>query len=268
MTIFFFLFGAIIGSFLNVVILRHNTGLSISGRSSCMACSKVLRWYELIPILSYISLRGKCSRCSTDISTQYPLVELATAIIFAGLFVLFQDLFVAQPLIFWVLMILHMIMISLLVIIFVYDIYHKIIPDKFSYSFAFIALVLTLSTQPLSLDTAINTLNLFSGILLFIPFYLLWLISGGRWIGLGDAKLALGIGWLLGFIHGISALVIAFWTGAIVSVFMLLIQQLKGRGNGITMKSEVPFAPFLIFGTLIELFFRFDVLGLGFLIGY
>src|SRR3989344_244845 len=86
-SVFVFLFGAVVGSFLNVVILRLNTGQSIvSGRSKCFTCAKKLKWHELLPIVSFVFLRGKCSACKTKISWQYPLVETITGIIFVLLF--------------------------------------------------------------------------------------------------------------------------------------------------------------------------------------
>jgi len=93
------------------------------------------------------------------------------------------------------------------------------------------------------------TIEIFSGIILAIPFALLWLVSKGTWMGLGDAKLVLGIGWTLGLFAGISAIVLAFWIGAIVSVLwmMIVFKKIKSR-------YEVPFGPYLILGMYIVLF--------------
>src|SRR3989339_1660823 len=93
-SVFVFLFGAVVGSFLNVVILRLNTGQSIvSGRSKCFNCAKKLKWRELLPIISFVFLRGKCSACKAKISWQYPLVETITGIIFVLLFQQSQNIF-------------------------------------------------------------------------------------------------------------------------------------------------------------------------------
>lgn len=258
----FIILGSIIGSFLNVVILRYNTGVSLGGRSGCMSCQKKLHWYELVPVISYFIIRGKCTKCSSKISIQYPLVELGTAVLFGFVYVLFSDLLSVSPVYFSTIMLLNLVAISLLVVIFVYDIYHKIIPDSLSYTFAGIAISIMALTIQYPINSTIGYLDLLSGIILFLPFYILWLVSKGKWIGLGDGKLALGIGWLLGFVHGISALVIAFWIGAIFSILLMVLFNLKHSGKNITMKTEIPFAPFLILGTLIVLFFRIDVLGL------
>ena len=116
--------GLIIGSFLNVIILRMNTGRGIGGRSQCFSCNKTLAWYELIPVVSYIIQRGKCRSCRTRISLQYPLVELVTGIAFAG--VAWQVPFFDKPVSF----IAWLTVISVSMIIAVYDIHHYGIPTK------------------------------------------------------------------------------------------------------------------------------------------
>src|SRR3989344_4234135 len=94
-TTFFFVFGAIIGSFLNVIILRYNTGLSqknsigFSGRSHCFSCGKNIKWYDLVPVLSFLFLKGRCRHCKSKISIQYPLVEFITGILFLATFLKF-----------------------------------------------------------------------------------------------------------------------------------------------------------------------------------
>lgn len=155
-----------------------------------------------------------------------------------------------------------------MIIIFVYDIKHKIIPDALVFTFAGIALVFRLMRTDFSMLNTLALFDLFAGILFFIPFFLLWFVSRGRWIGLGDGKLALGIGWLLGFIHGVSAIIIAFWIGALLSVMLVLIFRLKARSSHITMKSEVPFAPFLILGLIIVFIYPFDVFNLALLFSF
>src|SRR3990167_9306340 len=96
LTIIFFIFGTIIGSFLNVVIFRMNTQKyffgSFGGRSACMSCQNKLKWYELIPLFSFFTLKGRCRTCRTKISVQYPLVEFISGLVFAALFFKFQDL--------------------------------------------------------------------------------------------------------------------------------------------------------------------------------
>ena len=257
--IFYFTFGAIAGSFLNVVVLRYNTGFSMGGRSGCDSCGKKLLWFELIPLLSFFLQKGRCNACSSSISAQYPLVEALTGVLF--LFIYLKDLSIAST--FYMFAI-----VSLLVAILVYDIRHRIIPDGLVYTFILLAFLSTVVEFP-ALQVHIPELSAFiSGPLLFLPFYFLWFVSKGTWMGLGDGKLVLGIGWFFGIAGGLSAIVLAFWVGAVVSIILLIFSrvstrfQLFGVRKKLTIKSEVPFAPFLILGFFIMYFFTIDIIAL------
>lgn len=259
-----FIFGSIIGSFLNVVIIREGTELGIGGRSGCMKCRKKLDWYELFPIFSYLFLRGKCFGCRTPISIQYPLVEAATGFLFVGVVLHNTHLLTEQLDVFIISTIFQMIVMAILVVIFVFDLYHKLILDKWSYPLAAIACIGLLVSIPFDqLFQMPYVLDVFAGLILALPFYLLWLVSGGRWIGLGDAKLALSIGWFLGLVHGVSAIILAFWIGGALSIIILLLQKWKVFQSHFGMASEIPFAPFLIVGLLIVFFTGVDVMNLG-----
>ena len=269
---FMFAFGTIIGSFLNVVILRYNTGEPIvNGKSACFSCAKKLSWYELIPIFSFAALRGKCGKCKSKISWQYPLVEFFTGLLFLAVYLKLNGFYFLnklnlltsyypQPLDY----LYYLAIFSILIVITVYDIRHKIIPDLLVFSFAFLSLVWLIAYLGFSnLFQPSSILDLFAGPILALPFFLMWLLSRGRWMGLGDAKLALGMGWFLGLISGASAVIFGFWIGAVVSIFLLLAQKLNLSGKKLTIKSEIPFAPFLILGLLAVFFFDFDVMSLA-----
>ncbi|MFM2357892.1 MAG: hypothetical protein RJA61_629 [Candidatus Parcubacteria bacterium] len=264
---FLFILGAIIGSFLNVVALRFNTGRSfVTGRSGCFSCGKTLSWYENIPLVSFIFLRGKCSGCKTKISWQYPVVELATALIFLFGFLHFQSLLrvsFSSFLISYLFLILTSIF---LIPVFIYDLWHKIIPNEFVYPFIIVSGVSMFFPQGTYVFPSL--LHLLAGPLLFLPFFLLWLVSGGRWIGFADSKLAWGIGWSLGFISGVSAIALSFWIGALWAIGAILIQRLLlvSSSQRVTMKSEVPFGPFMIIAFFIAFFFSFDFFGLSYLL--
>lgn len=261
--IFIFILGTIIGSFLNVVILRYNTGRGINGRSGCLSCGSTLENIDLIPIISWILLEGKCRKCRSKISVQYPLVEFFTGLLFVLLLWSAMPFFDYFNLVF-LYFIWNIVIFSILIVIFVYDLRHKIIPNSLAYTFAVLALLQSIVVNPLAPNYPIlSILNLLSGIIMFLPFFILWFVSRGRWIGLGDGKLALGIGWYLGFVNGLSAIILAFWIGAIFAIVLMLIERLKLTDKNITMKTEIPFAPFLIAGTLIEFFLRMDVLGIS-----
>lgn len=253
--IIFFIFGLIIGSFLNVVICRMNTARSFGGRSACMTCESILCWYELIPLFSFLGLRGRCRNCKTKISFQYPLVEFATGLIFAALFYKFQAIFFSSDiLIFSLTYAYYAVLFAILVIIVAYDIKHKIIPDVLSLMFGVLAFVgLFFFNGYQFLIHMPSLLEFASGLLIAFPFFFLWLVSRGAWMGLGDAKLALGLGWFLGLSLGLSALVLSFWIGTIIGVGLVLFK----RGYG--MKSEIPFAPYLALGTLLAFMFELNL---------
>lgn len=248
--IFFFVLGAVIGSFLNVVILRYNTGRAVSGRSACASCGKKLLWHELIPIVSFIILRGRCRTCKSAISIQYPIVETLTAVIFSFIGCMFLSepvtfmriLFASYQAVIW----------SLLIVISAYDMRHKIIPSGPVYAFIGLS-TLSLFGFP---DTwgVFSPSHFFTGIGLALFPATLWLVSRGRWMGLGDAKILLGVGFILGLSLGISALIYAFWIGAAMSLSLLSL-----RDRTFTMKSEIPFGPFIVLGTAIAYFFRLDL---------
>lgn len=258
--IFIFLLGTLIGSFLNVVIYRFNTGKSIvSGRSICMTCNHTLRWYELIPIFSFLIQSGKCRRCASGISHQYPLVEFGTGLVYVLIALHFIPILSLSQSSYILLVTLFSFIFSLLIVISVYDIRHKIIPDKLVYVYAFISLLSIFINHtgvgPLFVKAPL--MSIIAGPLLALPFALLWLISKGRWMGLGDAKLMLGIGWMLGLLAGVATIMLSFWIGSVISLAVILFSHKK-----IDMKTEIPFAPFLIISTLIVFLYNLDIYSL------
>ena len=249
-SIFFFVLGAIIGSFINVLVLRYGTGFSILGRSHCFSCNRQLRFYELVPVVSFFALSGRCRTCRSRIAFHYPLVELTTAILFflaafrvytGSVESLLHTLFVSG-------------LFSILMAIAFYDVRHKIIPDGLVYAFILASLCVALARFVLYESHSGFYANLLAGPFLFIPFFLLWFFSSGRLMGLGDGKLTLGIGWLLGLSLGASAIIIGVWVGAFVGLILVLVSRLNRTDITLTMKSEIPFAPFLIAGTIIVFF--------------
>jgi len=245
-----FIFGVIVGSFLNVVALRFNTGMGIGGRSKCMSCGTSLTWKELIPLFSFALQKGACKKCRSKISWQYPLVEFIAGAIFVLIFFAFPPVDVLTG----VATLIQDIIVCLLIVISVYDIKHKIIPDSFVYTFAGLAL-LNLCVGGSSWWHMPTLEMLLAGPLLAVPFALLWLVSKGKWMGFGDVKLMLGIGWLLGVSAGINALVLAFWIAAAASLVWLFATQKKFKP-----KTEIPFGPYLILGLYLVLIFHIQVI--------
>jgi leader peptidase (prepilin peptidase)/N-methyltransferase len=250
-SVFIFIFGLIVGSFLNSVIHRLSTkeGFFFK-RSYCPHCKHVLGWQDLIPIFSFLTLGGKCRYCSDKISWQYPLVELATGFLFVTIFNQQLTLF-SQQITFSIFNACFLFLATcFLIIIFVYDLKHYIIPDRVIYPailvvglwYLVVSIFFNFYTE-YQLLTAIYSALGAAGFFLTIV-----LISRGQWMGVGDIKLAFLMGLLLGFPNILVALFLAFFIGAIIGVTLILF----GKKN---LKSEVPFAPFLIMGTFLAMFF-------------
>lgn len=263
--IYFFVFGLIVGSFLNVVILRFNTGKTVGGRSGCMSCRTQLSWKELVPVFSFMFQRGRCKTCKVKLSWQYPFVELSTGILFV--LNLIHWINVSRSIVECAILVgITTALISVMVVIFVYDMRHKIIPDLLSFT-AWGLSIIYVCTLGFFVREPISFLVYFAtGLFFYFVVWIIWKLSKGRMIGLGDAKLLLSIGTMLGFVYGISAIFISVWIATIYALFLLLKHYLSKKGKHITMKTEIPFGPFLIIGFLIVYFTQFDVTGLSVLL--
>ncbi len=224
------------GSFLNCIIYRLQTGEGfLKGRSFCPYCKHELSWPDLIPVFSFLLLKGKCRYCQKPISIQYPLVELATALIFLLIFV-----FNIQYSIFYILIS------CFLIIIFVYDLKHYIIPDKIVYPAIILTLIFNFQFTIFN-QFSIFQFSILSAVGAAAFFGALVLVSRGEWMGVGDIKLAFLMGLVLGWPNILVALFLAFFIGAIIGLGLIILGKK-------TLKSEVPFGPFLVAGTFIALF--------------
>ncbi|OIO46920.1 MAG: hypothetical protein AUJ31_00745 [Parcubacteria group bacterium CG1_02_39_15] len=249
------LFGLVMGSFLNCIIYRLQTGEGfLKGRSFCPHCRHELSWQDLIPIFSFLILKGRCRYCQKPISWQYPLVELATGIIFL-LIVWNLEFGICLEFGIWNLL-FYLLISCFLIIIFVYDLKHYIIPDAVIYPAIAIAFLYQLFRMLNFVNwNLFGIWNVESGILRPISsaflaslfFLAIVFLSQGKWMGLGDVKLAFLMGLFLGFPNILVALFLAFFIGAIIGIGLII----SGKR---TLKSEVPFGPFLITGTFIALF--------------
>ena len=261
-----FLFGLIIGSFLNVVIYRYHTSRSLNGHSHCLSCGETLRWYELFPLVSYVCLFGRCRTCGCKIPARYFVVELSTAL-------LFLLAFIYVP---WGLLVpFSLLLIAVLMVIAVYDIYHMVIPNQLVWISCGFAAVYFLLEYGLVWNMSIFLAHAGAALGAFLFYGGLWFVSKGRWIGFGDAKLAIPLGFMLGIPGAFSFVVFSFWTGAIISLGLMgvpaLFRIIRAHCSSMpvvnyskyfTMSSEVPFAPFMIAAFLLVYIFGFDVISL------
>lgn len=225
---------------MNCVIYRLEQGKSfLKGRSSCPHCKRQLSWQDLIPIFSFLFLKGRCRYCQKPISRQYPLVELFTGIIFVLVYYFLRsDLSGRSDL-----LIFNLVISSFFIIIFVYDLKHYIIPDKVVFPAIGIAFVYDL----LKSDFQWKSDFLISAVGASGFFFLIVLISRGKGMGIGDIKLAFLMGLFLGWPNIIAALFLAIFLGAIMGIGLII----SGKK---TLKSEVPFGPFLTIGAFLALF--------------
>lgn len=233
------IFGAIVGSFLNVLIVRRGTGYGLRGRSACASCKKRLAAHDLIPVVSWMALRGRCRHCGSAISVQYPLVEGVTSVLFGVVGGMALPLLSSA---------LACAMVASLVAIATYDIRHTIIPDAWVGVYVLCASSLAFAGGAHPLLIAIG-----AGVCA-TPFFMMWFLSRGRAMGLGDAKLALGIGALLGVPLGLFAAGLSFVLGSAFFLPLLAVSHMRSSGRPalrVTMKSEVPFGPFLTISFLL-----------------
>lgn len=245
-----FLLGLCVGSFLNVLIYRLPRSLSITGRSFCPKCKKKIPWRDNLPILSFILLGGRCRFCRSPIGIQYPVVELTTGVLFVLVY-LFHLRGVFPPLagplhlqgtLSFLILPYQLLLISALIVVFFTDLKSQIIPDQIVYPAIFFSLIFLISQSP---NIPISPILSASGAALF--FLTLVVVTRGRGMGWGDVKLAGLMGLILGFPKIIVALYLAFLTGAIIAVILVLVGK-KRFGQ------SIPFGPFLSGATIASLF--------------
>jgi len=254
-SIIIFIFGLVIGSFLNVVINRLNIHQNLaSPRSYCPKCKHQLSFWDLIPVLSYIFLKGKCRYCKKKISWQYPLVELVTGISFLLLFFKFVDINNINLNFVVILeqLLIYFFFVSILIIIFVYDLKHYLIPNKIIYPAILITLIIQILPIPEYPNISIQ--NLIIGSLIpGIFFLILVLVSKEKWMGAGDVKLGFLCGLIVGFPNILVALFISFVTGAIIGL-ILIVSKKKD------LKDKMPYGTLLTFATFVTILFGSQII--------
>ncbi len=266
MSFLLFIFGAAVGSFINVLAVRYDPERSpfaravFGGRSHCPNCKKTLRWFELVPVVSFIAQGGRCRRCGARLSFQYPAVEVLSGLIFVfvparlGVFGFFGPAptavgagFALAEAALWILVFLTFLLIALI------DLRLSIIPDEANIFLGILGLVLTgisvVAAPPAPSGFMANPWvnHAVAALLGGLFFGFLILITRGKGMGIGDAKFAIPLGLLFG-LPGIAALIgLAFVIGAVFGVGAIL----SGRKG---MKSAIPFGPFLVAASAVVFF--------------
>jgi len=257
----FFIFGLIVGSFLNVLVYRLKDAETLLGRSLCRHCKHQIRWYDNIPLISFVLLRGACRDCDTKISWQYPALELLTGILFAlaGLLFFFPGDMLSWAETLWLLGV-----ISCLLVIGAYDMRHMEVPLSMLIisvllTYVFFTTYFFLAAEPFLASRF--WYGLLGGLSVGGFFFALVSLSRETWMGWGDVWLGFVAGSVVGLPYVLPMLTLSFGLGAAIGIIAIAYQQRR-------LKSQVPFAPFLAFGAIVTLFlseafpffFRFFIL--------
>lgn len=233
-----FVIGLAVGSFLNVYIFRlRHAGSAWRGRSFCPNCKKPLSWYELIPLVSYLIQLGHCRGCKQKIDWQYPAVELATGLLFV-LGIMNQELGI-RVLIVWYLL-------SVLVVLFVYDLRFGLVPDRVALPAILIALALQFHNSYFIIHNSLVVSGYaLAGVVIGSLFFAVqYYLSKGRWLGAGDIRIGALMGAMLGWPHILVGLVVSYMLGGLVGVALLATGRKK-------FGQTVPLGTFLTVGTAI-----------------
>lgn len=238
MTIIILIYGLIIGSFLNVCIYRIPREESIAFPSShCPTCNTSLKWYDNIPVFSYLALRGKCRYCKAAISIQYPLIEALNAIIYLLLFYKFK---LSIDFLFYALIASTLIVVTLI------DLKEMIIPDRLVVTIVVLSLIQKILNY-IIYKQPINFLDSLGGLLIAGGIFLLIVIVSGGGMGGGDVTLIGSLGFAIGIKYILLTMFLSFILGGIISV-LLLATKIKTR------KDPIPFGPFIVLAFMISLF--------------
>lgn len=258
------LFGLIVGSFLTALVPRLKSGeTALRGRSRCVGCQRQLRWFELLPVLSFLLQGGQCRSCGAPIPRSYPVIELATALLFVAIAwgvlggslpmpLLFQQVSSAgdgaQPLGWLVALFLYYAFLATVAVaVSAYDVAYRLIPRMLILPLAVVGLGVQLAGAVRSGDLWAVVTPLGVGVATFLFFWSLWFFSQGRAMGRGDANVAFALAVALGSRVFLLGLLFAFWGGAAVGIFLVGLRKLGWR-------SQIPFAPFLFAGGIAALF--------------
>jgi prepilin signal peptidase PulO-like enzyme (type II secretory pathway) len=246
----FFIIGLIIGSFLNVIIYRLRIFDTILGRSNCPHCKSQIRWYDNVPLLSFILLGAKCRDCEGKISWQYPMVEFFTGIIFALVGIYFFDANSFMSL--WE-TVFYLIVLALLIVLLTYDWLYMEVPILIFWIILGILGVNLVLISYLEMNAGLNIGlislwdNLIGGFVAWLLFFSLVFFSKEKWMGWGDVYVGLLAGLILGWPNIFLGLLLSFSMGAVYSGFLIL----RKKGD---MKTAVPFVPFLVMGIILTIF--------------
>jgi prepilin signal peptidase PulO-like enzyme (type II secretory pathway) len=249
--IFLFFFGLAVGSHVNVLILRFGFTETDAPRSHCPQCVVQIPWYDLMPVVSYLALRGRCRSCGSRIRAEYLLVELVTGIVFAAAYLFAEPAPTLIPLLGFCALLVFL---ATAVAIVAYDIRHTLIPLPFVYVLAGSAALFRVG-EALSASQWQPLLDAFLGAGALAGFFgIIVFVSRERGMGTGDVYIAATIGALLGVAEGVASVIMGVWIATVFYVLLMLVERRISR------KTELPFAPWLFLGALVAFFAHISIL--------
>lgn len=263
MIFIFIILGIILGSFINALVWRlylksdvkkkNNSKFSIlNGRSMCPECKHQLTAIDLIPIFSWLNLKGKCRYCHKGISIQYPIIELLTGLLFLMSYIYWPINFNTWS---YILLIIWLIILVVFISLALYDLKFKILPNNLVYIATFLALIYVLIYYlNFNQSTAYLFARIFGVVFSSGIFYFIYQISNGKWIGGGDVKLCFALGLLIGGpLEAILMLFLASVLGCFISFITLLLGKFKSN-------MTIAFGPLLIISTFVCFFFGLHII--------
>jgi prepilin signal peptidase PulO-like enzyme (type II secretory pathway) len=250
-----FIFGASIGSFVQVIVTRLHVAPIMKGRSKCLSCGEALRVLDLVPLFSYIFLRGKCRYCKSVFGISALVIESLFGLVFVALyhFILAGQ---ATLLLSFAWLVYYTLLFGTVGIIALYDKAHSYIPLPFLFFYGLLTLIMLCVRYVLDPSWVV----LLAPVIVASPFLLIWLVTRGKGLGFGDVLLFLGVGAFFGIGQGLAVLLISIWIGALFGLYVKYFGTGKGK-TGIA----IPFVPFIVIAFLIVLFTDIDINSLSLL---
>ena len=248
----FFLFGSAIGSFVQVVVSRLNVAPLVSSRSKCLSCGEALRISDLLPILSYVFLGGKCRYCKVP----YGIGTLVVEVAFGCLFVLLYHFILAgfSPLLGALWLLYYTLLFISLGTMALYDYKHSYVPVLFLVLFSFLSLCMlgvNYYHQP-------GIAALLGPLVVSLPFLVIWMLTQGKALGFGDVVLYMAVGAFFSIEQGLAVLLVSVWLGASVGI---VVYALRRRAKNTS--TSIPFVPFIVTAFLIVLFTDMSVFSIA-----
>ncbi|MES2134899.1 MAG: prepilin peptidase [Patescibacteria group bacterium] len=263
---FVFVVGLCVGSFVNVSVFRFGFSEHSRSRSYCMACDITIAWYDLIPVFSYVALSGRCRKCGSSLSLQYPLVELVVGILFLLAFLVVPPVLALWSVVAFVMLLIFL---ASLVALVAYDVRHTLVPLPFVYVLLGSATLASVAGS-LFMHSYLPLIDAFlGGVAIFLFFFMIVAVTRGRGMGMGDVYVAGSAGLLLGLSRGVEAIMFGVWSATIVYLGIFFLSSISAKKRllptlpRVTMKTELPFVPFLAFGIGLALFTTLSPLALG-----